>query len=143
MMASAQIQKHQIPSNMEGLSLVERLIEDIRTFYKIPEELYGNILVSVTEAINNAIRHGNKFDENKSVHFSFEQSDDAYIFQIKDEGPGFDFLHVPDPTHPDNLEKPDGRGIFIMDSLADEVNFTEEGRMVEIKFNRQSSVGNN
>lgn len=136
MMSSAQIQTHQIPSNLESLTLVEQIIEDIKNMYGVPEELYGNILVSVTEAINNAIRHGNANHAYPTISFSFESSDLEYRFIINDRGPGFDFENVPDPTHPDNLERPDGRGIFIMRSLADEVKFDNGGSQVEIVFHR-------
>lgn len=136
MMASAQIQTHHLPSSIDSLALVEQLIEDFRNLYHIPEDLYGNILVSVTEAINNAIRHGNKEKPDQTISFSFESSEDEYRFIIEDKGPGFDFENVPDPTHPDNIEKPDGRGIFIMKSLADEVAFEEGGSKVIVRFKR-------
>ncbi len=136
MMSSAQIQTHQLPSSIESLSLVEQIIEDIKNLRGIPEELYGNILVSVTEAVNNAIRHGNQMDSSTLIEFSYEFGDKEIKFSVKDEGPGFDRSLIPDPTHPDNLEKPDGRGIFIMESLSDEVEFKDGGSLVCIKFNR-------
>lgn len=136
MMSSAQIQTHQLPSSIESLSLVEQIIEDIKNLHGIPEELYGNILVSLSEAVNNAIKHGNKENPNSYIHFSFEHTDKEFRFSIKDEGPGFEYDNIPDPTHPDNLEKPDGRGIFIMQSLADDVVFEDNGSLVSICFYR-------
>lgn len=137
MMSNAQIISHQLPSSIESLSLLENIIEEIKSLHHVPEELYGNILVSVTEAVNNAIRHGNKFKEALLVDLQFELNDEAYSFQIKDQGEGFDYTNIPDPTHPDNLEKPDGRGIFIMESLSDEVKFQDKGSVVNIKFLRK------
>ena len=131
MMSSAQIQTHQLPSSLESLTIVEQIIEDIKNLYGVPEEMYGNILVSVSEAINNAIRHGNAANLSIPISFSFESTDDEYRFIIQDQGPGFDF------ENPDNIEKPDGRGIFIMRSLADEVKFLEGGSRVEIVFHRK------
>lgn len=136
MMANESIHKHLLSSEIETLVKVEQIIEEIRVAYNIPEELYGNILVSLTEAVNNAIKHGNKLDPSKKIDFSFEYSETEYIFTIIDEGTGFDFENVPDPTHPDNLEKPDGRGIFIMTSLSDKVDFIDQGKAVKIHFNR-------
>ncbi len=136
MMASAQLNTHQLPSSIQSLSLVEQIIEDIKNLHGIPEELYGNILVSVTEAVSNAIHHGNKLNEQLAIDFSFEYTDNEYLFYIKDQGLGFDFNHLPDPTHPDNIEKPDGRGIFIMHSLSDKVEFLDNGSQVLIHFNR-------
>jgi serine/threonine-protein kinase RsbW len=115
---------------------VEQLIDDLKEEFSIPEEVYGNILVSISEGINNAIKHGNKFDTSKSVVFSFEVKEAGYQFTISDQGSGFDYENVPDPTHPDNLEKIDGRGIFIMESLADEVAYEENGSTVILTFNK-------
>lgn len=137
MMASAQIQKYQLESEIDSLAKVEQIIEEIKDLHKIPEDLYGNILVSITEAVNNAIKHGNKLDPNKEVDFSFESNEKEYIFKIQDKGVGFDPNNIPDPTLPENIDKPDGRGIFIMKNLADEVAFEDEGRRVEITFYRQ------
>ena len=135
-MSSAQIFTHQLPSKIESLGSVEQIIEDIKNIHGIPEELYGNILVAVTEAVNNGIRHGNNLDESLLLELAFEFSDSEFSFVIQDQGTGFDFQNVPDPTHPDNIEKPDGRGIFIMETLSDEVKFTENGSTVSIKFFR-------
>eukprot|EP00039_Didymoeca_costata_P021805 m.345477 g.345477 ORF g.345477 m.345477 type:complete len:138 (+) comp26502_c0_seq1:88-501(+) len=136
MMASAQIQSYQLESDVSSLAKVERIIEELKSFYQIPEDIYGNILVSITEAVNNAIRHGNKLDSEKIVDFSFESTEKEFTFKIRDKGVGFDPDSIPDPTLPENIAKPDGRGIFIMKNLSDEVKFEDEGRLVEITFYR-------
>ena len=136
MMASAEIQKHQLPSEIETLAKVERIVEDLKADYDIPEDIYGNILVSLSEATNNAIKHGNKYDPEKTIDLLFEFSTKEYIFTIEDRGNGFDYDNVPDPTHPDNIEKPDGRGIFIMKNLSDEVEFLDDGKKVKLRFQR-------
>jgi len=135
-MSSAQIQKYQLVSEIDSLAKVETIIDELKEQFQIPEDIYGNILVAITEAVNNAIRHGNKLDPEKKVDFSFEFTDKDYVFKIQDKGPGFDPNSIPDPTLPENLDKPDGRGIFIMKNLSDEVNFEDDGRRVEISFNR-------
>jgi len=136
MMTSTSIHNHQLPSTIDSLAKVELIVEELKEAYTIPEELYGNILVSLSEAANNAIKHGNKLNPNETFHLSFDQSQSEYIFTVVDKGEGFDFENIPDPTHPDNLEKPDGRGIFIMRNLADEVEFNNKGKEVRIKFKR-------
>ncbi len=132
-------QQLELPSNVEGLHIIEKLIETICSTYKLNEDHYGNILVGVTEAVNNAIYHGNKSDPNKKVHVGFETTPQTITFSVRDEGPGFDFNNVPDPTEPENLEKPSGRGIFLMKALADGVLFSEDGRCVLLSFNMQAN----
>ena len=136
MMPNAQAELYLLPSKIDSLVVIEQLIENIKDHHNIPEDLYGNILVSITEAVNNAIKHGNKLNPDLNVEFTFENTDTNYSFTVKDEGAGFDFNHIADPTLPENVEKPDGRGIFIMKSLADEVEFLMDGRQVNINFRR-------
>ena len=136
MTTSSTLKHYQLNSDIDSLMKVEQLIDDLKEEFSIPEEVYGNILVSISEGINNAIKHGNKFDTSKSVVFSFEVKEAGYQFTISDQGSGFDYENVPDPTHPDNLEKIDGRGIFIMESLADEVAYEENGSTVILTFNK-------
>ncbi|MCH8902509.1 MAG: ATP-binding protein [Bacteroidetes bacterium] len=124
----------EIPSKPENISLVENFIENVCQDLDISDEVYGNILISVTEAVNNGMIHGNKIDETKKVELTLEEKDGVMTFTIRDDGPGFNFADLPDPTAPQNLEKPTGRGIFLMQQLSDEVKFTDEGREVEIQF---------
>jgi serine/threonine-protein kinase RsbW len=119
---------------VENLSLVEKLIDQVCVEYRVNEDHYGNILIALTEAVNNAIIHGNKQDPSKHITLSCETKDNNLLFIVEDEGPGFDFDHLPDPTDPENIEKPNGRGVFLMKNLADEVNFFNNGNRVELKF---------
>lgn len=137
MMASAQIQEFQLKSELESLIQVEQIVEDLRLNYSIPEELYGNILVAVTEATNNAIKHGNKLDSSKNVFLAFENSELEFQFTIKDEGLGFNPDTIPDPTLEENITKPDGRGIFIIRNLSDNLEFNDEGREIRMTFKRK------
>lgn len=127
------------PSKVENISIAERLVDDITEEYGVGEENYGNILIALTEAVNNAICHGNKSDESKDVLLVFKTDKDHLIFEIEDQGPGFDYHNLPDPTAPENIEQPNGRGVFLMQHLADEVNFNETGSVVELKFNHKFS----
>ena len=122
------------PSEAENIYLVEKLVDSVCEELKIPEDNYGNILIALTEAVNNAIHHGNKLDANKKTSVACIQDESKLKFRIEDQGAGFDFNNLPDPTDPENIEKPNGRGIFLMKNLADEVSFEENGRIVELMF---------
>ncbi len=126
-------------SNYENLSVAEKLINDISEFYKLPEDYYGNILVAVTEAVNNAIQHGNKSNPDKSIELTFKKEDDTLHFIVKDEGDGFDYENVPDPTDPANIEKINGRGVFLMKHLADNIEFLDNGKAVQLDFQIKQS----
>ena len=123
-----------IPSIKENVSVVESFIENVGEKIRIEEAIYGNVLVSVTEAVNNAIVHGNKEDKNKKVRLGLKQNKKSVRFIVEDEGMGFDHDTLPDPTNPKNLEKVKGRGIFLIKSLSDKTTFKQGGRVVEMLF---------
>lgn len=134
----AQMETIDFASKGENITIVERLIDELCDKYKVREEHYGNILIALTEAVNNAIYHGNKQDPEKTVSVQYEADKDRFYFRIEDDGPGFDFENVPDPTSPENLEKPNGRGVFLMKHLSDELTFQDDGRIVEMVFTNLS-----
>ncbi|KAA5546476.1 ATP-binding protein [Adhaeribacter rhizoryzae] len=126
--------KIQIPSLIENIRVVESFIDNSKEKFNIEDDIYGNIMVAVTESVNNAIRHGNKFDKDKNVLLSLFVEDDRLRFEVEDEGRGFDYNSLSDPTAPENIENPGGRGIFLMRNLSDEVEFSNDGRKVELTF---------
>lgn len=126
--------KIHFPSLEENIRIVESFIDNAKEKFKLDDDIYGNIMVAVTESVNNAIRHGNLNDKKKNVYLSLTLNDNIIKFIIQDEGFGFDFHNLPDPTSPENIDKPSGRGIFLMKHLCDEVNFKENGRIVELCF---------
>jgi serine/threonine-protein kinase RsbW len=122
-------------SDPQNLSAIEKLVEQVCNEMSIDENHYGNIMVALSEAVNNAILHGNKSDQSKKVDVSFiPVAENKIEFVVKDEGPGFDFTNLPDPTAPENIEKENGRGIFLMKNLADQLDFTDQGRAVKLTF---------
>ena len=123
-----------IPSIKENVSVVESFIDNVGEKIKIQEAVYGNVLVSVTEAVNNAIVHGNKEDKNKKVRLGLKQNKKSVRFVVEDEGIGFDYNNLPDPTNPKNIDKVKGRGIFLIKSLSDKTTFKRGGRVVEMLF---------
>ena len=97
--------EHQLsfPSKAENLNQVEVLINDLCEKFEVNEDYYGNILIALTEAVNNAIHHGNKSNPNKEVKIISNTDGSVLKFTIKDDGPGFDFDNLPDPTDPQNI----------------------------------------
>lgn len=130
---SVQRQLH-IASRMEGITEVEALINALCEEFRVEETHYGEILIAMTEAVNNAIVHGNKLDSSKMVDVRVSVEGPVLEFRIADEGPGFDFENIPDPTSPENIEKPNGRGVFLMRQLADTCEFEELGRVAILRF---------
>lgn len=124
----------EIGSDLNNIPEVESLIDKVCEDLKLNEDYYGNILIAVTEAVNNAIIHGNKNVESKLVKVFAEENGGNVVFSVEDEGDGFDFNNLPDPTAPENIEKPDGRGIFLMKNLSDDVEFESNGSKVNISF---------
>jgi serine/threonine-protein kinase RsbW len=124
----------EIPSLSENIRMIESFIDNAKERYHLNDDIYGNIMIAVTEAVNNAIKHGNRNDSSKNVALSLSLADGLIKFKIQDEGSGFDYHNLPDPTTAENLEKPGGRGIFLMKHLADEVAFAEKGKVVELSF---------
>jgi len=124
----------QIPSLAENIRIVESFIDNAREKFSLNDDIYGNIMIAVTESVNNAILHGNKLDSKKNVTLQLNVDESVLNFTIIDEGLGFDYHNLPDPTSPENLDKPGGRGIFLMKHLCDEVSFENEGRSVVLTF---------
>ena len=126
--------KISLASESKSLLVLEEWINKLCDLYQISVEQYGNVLIAITEAVNNAIIHGNKNVANKKTDIEYNIENQTITFTVFDEGNGFDFNDLPDPTSPENLEKPQGRGIFLMNHLADEVNFIDNGNVVQLKF---------
>ena len=124
----------QIPSITENIRMIESFIDNAKDQFNLNDDIYGNIMIAVTESVNNAIRHGNGKDASKFVNLTLHLKDNAIVFHVKDEGAGFDPTNLPDPTSPEHIEQPGGRGIFLMKHLCDEVTFHEQGCMVEMVF---------
>ena len=123
-----------LASNPKNVARVEPFVEGVFEKYALNPDMYGNILITLTEAVTNAIIHGNLRDETKYVKVQLKKLANKLAFQISDEGIGFDFDNLPDPTSPENLLKLGGRGVFLMKQLSDDVVFSNNGRTVEIQF---------
>lgn len=124
-----------IESKIENINQVEKVIDELSEEFGFHSDLYGNLLIATIEGVNNCIVHGNKFDESKNVELNIEVSEKKVLVSIEDQGSGFDYLNIPDPTKPENIESFHGRGIFLMKNLADEMEFNEKGTQVKLSFN--------
>ncbi len=125
-----------IKSTPDNIYQVEEFIEEVRNSLEFKDDVYGNVMVAITEAVNNSIIHGNKGDSSKNVTIlCHTQNPYRLLVAVEDEGDGFNPDDLPDPTAPENIEKAGGRGVFLMRTLSNEITFENEGRRVEMIFN--------
>lgn len=111
----------------ETVEKVELITDRISRKLKFSEPDRDSIAIAITEAVNNAIYHGNKLDKQKKVRFTIHELPNALRFTVGDEGSGFKPDDVPNPLDPANLLKENGRGIFILKSLMDQVSYDFSG----------------
>ena len=123
-----------INSDVEKLRVVETLVDTLSKKLGIPDEVYGKILISTVEAVNNAMLHGNKGDASKMVTVNFTADGNTFDVTVTDQGEGFKYDTLPDPTDPANIENLHGRGVFIMRSLADAIEYNDSGNEVKMSF---------
>ncbi|MFC1524111.1 DUF3365 domain-containing protein [Thermodesulfobacteriota bacterium] len=97
-----------------------------------------NIRLALTEAFINAWKHGNNRNPSKAITIQMRQGNDL-ILEVADEGDGFDYHSVPDPTAPENLTRDCGRGIFIINNLASSVRWNNHGRHIVMSFQSHSN----
>ncbi|WP_298611110.1 ATP-binding protein [uncultured Odoribacter sp.] len=123
-----------ISSEVGNIIKVENFIESFTETFHLFPDLFGKISLSIIEAVNNAILSGNKLDASKQVHLEAWEENNKFYVSVEDEGEGFDFNHIPDPTLPDNILKDAGRGLYIMKTLTDELIFEKNGAKVILVF---------
>jgi serine/threonine-protein kinase RsbW len=124
----------QLPSKPESITQLETLIEHIADKHNVSEDTFANMMTCLNEIAINAIVHGNKLDESKKVIVNAEVDAKRVVWTVTDEGEGFDYDHLPDPTAEENLENLTGRGVFIVKQLADQCVFNTKGNEVELHF---------
>ncbi|MGC9470421.1 MAG: ATP-binding protein [Bacteroidales bacterium] len=120
-----------IPSN---LRLVEMMVDEISNEQDFNSDMYGKILIATVEAVNNAIIHGNRSNPDKFVEVEFKMNNGELEIIVEDEGEGFDYESIPDPTAPENIENIHGRGVFLIRQLSDEVVFNKKGKQIVMVF---------
>lgn len=122
------------PSTRDNLCYAEKFVDEVSKELGLDDEIYGNVMVSIIEATLNAIIHGNKENPKNEVNIKCILIKDNLKFTVKDCGSGFDYSNLPDPTDNANIEKPEGRGIFLIQNLSDKVTFNKGGCEIEILF---------
>lgn len=124
-----------INSSLTELYKIEEFVETISDVFNINNNYYSTILISLDEAVRNAIEHGNHFESDKRVTISFTTKKGDLVFSVKDEGDGFQISDVPDPTdHYFDMSQEIGKGLFLMKQLSDGVNTNEKGNEISMRF---------
>ena len=123
-----------LPSCPKSIVEVEAFVKELSEKFNISQDKYPNILISLTEAVNNAILHGNRKDEKKYVKIASAQTLVGIKLSVSDEGTGFDPAAVPDPTATENIDCCGGRGVFLIRQLSDQVSYFNNGSTVEMHF---------
>jgi len=123
-------------SKPENITIVEQFVEDLRIKLNMGSTVYEDIIVAFTEAANNAMTHGNKENEEKNVEVWCKLDERSQILSlvVRDEGPGFDYFNLPDPTSPENIQRVNGRGVFLMRELSHAVFYSNRGSTVDMLF---------
>lgn len=123
-----------ISSQLANVGKLEQFVQQIVSQHQLDAEMYGNILISLTEAVTNAIVHGNNRDETKSVEISCRRNENKIAIKVSDEGIGFNPNELSDPTKEENIAKIGGRGVFLMKELCDSISFSNNGSTVQLLF---------
>ncbi len=127
--------ERRLPNRLEHVNAFIKEALDHFGRLSLPQEDVFPIKLALEEALTNAMRHGNRLDPGLFVDVSVVLEGQRLVMKVKDEGAGFDFSKIPDPTQQDNKEKPNGRGVFLIKQLMNEVEFFDGGRGIKmIKF---------
>ncbi|MDR8392763.1 ATP-binding protein [Aliifodinibius sp. S!AR15-10] len=123
-----------LSSDFDEIQRVESFVDELQDWISFDDEIYGNVMLALSEAVTNAIVHGNKQDSDKKVHIKASQNNQKLTISIKDEGEGFDPSSLPDPLQDENLLKEGGRGVYLIEQFADEVTYSEDGTKITVRF---------
>ncbi len=123
-----------IPSKIEELNRIEEISEEIAEKMGMSDDQEDNLCIAITEAVGNAIVHGNRKNPKKKVQIEFQLKEDTILVSVKDEGDGFKPDSVSNPLDPENIMKDSGRGIFILRTLMNDVSFDFSNTGTTVKF---------
>jgi len=126
--------EYTIPSQLNELCKIEEITEGIAQQMGLSDDQQDNLSIAVTEAVGNAIVHGNKKDPSKTVQIVFRIKENSIRVSIQDQGGGFNPDKLADPLDPKNLMKESGRGLFILKSLMDKVSFQFSSQGTTLQF---------
>ena len=123
-----------IASKLENIEKVRGFLLQIYSEFCLNVNSFNRVFLGISEAVNNAIVHGNKLDTAKKVFIRTNLFGNQFQIEIEDEGQGFSEAFLVDPTLPENVKQEHGRGIYLVRQLAGELFFEDEGRKVIIQF---------
>lgn len=123
-----------LKSSKSHLHQIEKFVEEISEEYHLNDSYFGNILIALTEAFLNAVKHGNKEDDSKNVHILLQPKPAGLYFSVIDQGAGFNYKEYEDMDSLVKKGEETGRGILLIHSLCDEVTFSNKGRMITMLF---------
>lgn len=125
----------ELQSRIESVDEAAMMADEFAKSCGFGDEITFAVDLAIRESVANAVKHGNKFDESKTVHLTLDDKPEGFEITVRDFGSGFKVEDIPDPTDPDNLLKTNGRGILFMRSFMDEVeweNPADGGLMVKM-----------
>lgn len=123
-----------IKSDKKELEKVEKFLQEIFEMENLPNQCFNKVYLCISEAVINSIEHGNKNDRTKEVDIQINCSRGNLCIEVHDQGDGFDYELVEDPTTKENIKRETGRGIHIMKSLCSQVEFKNRGKSVSIQI---------
>lgn len=124
-----------IRSDTKNLVDVEKFIEYVFEQFELSDEIFFRCILSVKEAVTNSIIHGHKYDSEKKICIKAYRCSKYLYIKVIDEGEGFDYEAVNDPTRVEFLTLEGGRGLFFMKNMCDAIFFREKGNIVEFRIN--------
>lgn len=123
-----------ISSQLSNINIVREFLQEFYLEFDLSRDTFNHVFLGISEAVNNAILHGNKLNPEKKVYVRINLDGNHFVVEVEDEGEGFCDRELIDPTLPESLKLEYGRGIYIIRQLADELAFKEDGRKVIIQF---------
>jgi serine/threonine-protein kinase RsbW len=139
-MSTPDTKKLVLDSSLEEIERIEPFVDELDQWADIDEEDSSRIMLTLSEAINNAILHGNKEDPEKQVEVlsTFDEENRILTISVEDEGEGFDPEEIPDPLKEENLLNEGGRGVYLIKQYADDLQFSKGGSKATITFKLDS-----
>ena len=134
--ATNEVIEYILDSDLREVDKIIKILEDVGAKCNLSDDDLGSCVISVSEAITNAIRHGNKESSDKKVHFKIIISIDDVEFIITDQGEGFLEHTVPNPLEEDNLLRDSGRGVLIIKTMMDDVIITPSSTGTTIRMKK-------
>lgn len=133
---SKQIFRLSLNSTYQESEKVPDFVTDIQEKSQLEEDTTGNLMLLLSEAVTNAIVHGNKLDEKKKVEVEVQINSKKIVSTVKDQGDGFDPEAANNPLKEENLLKDSGRGIFLIREISDSIDYLDNGTKIRFSLNR-------